>query len=122
MRVEDIMMKDSPTCTVHYTIQDTLEIFAKINSQIIPVVNDDKRLIGLLTKNKIIQILAEGYSFQCPITSFINFNPIFYIQIKILMRLENYCLNIKLDMLQSSIDNCILLVFYLHHKYYLHTT
>ncbi|QOV13066.1 sigma-54-dependent Fis family transcriptional regulator [Viridibacillus arvi] len=77
MRVEDVMMKDSPTCTVNYTIQETLEIFAKINSQIIPVVNDDKRLIGLLTKNKIIQILAEGYSFQYPISSFINFNPIF---------------------------------------------
>lgn len=77
MLVQDFMMKDFPTCSVHHTIQEALLRFAVIHANIIPVVDDNHLLTGILTKNKLIQVLAEGYPFDHQIESFVNTKPVF---------------------------------------------
>ncbi|MEH7249877.1 sigma 54-interacting transcriptional regulator [Neobacillus niacini] len=76
MFVQDIMITEFQTCTINNTIQETIKLFPQMHSQIIPVIDDFGILIGIISKNKIIQLLAEGYPMNYPIKKFINRNPI----------------------------------------------
>lgn len=77
MRVKDLMIKNVPTLYTNDTILDALQCFTKIQSNMIPIVSESDQLLGLLTKSKIIQALANGSSRKDIIEPFISYEPIF---------------------------------------------
>lgn len=77
MLVQEIMSKDFPICGNTDTIQQALQSFARTKSHIIPLVQSDGQLCGILTKNRLIQALADGHAFEHSIRSFINEKPIY---------------------------------------------
>lgn len=76
MLVKDIMERSFQLCTVNTPLRDAFDIFSKNNTGIIPIVDEKNRLIGILTKNRIIKAISKGYSLATPIKSLINYNPI----------------------------------------------
>lgn len=77
MLVADIMTKDFVCCSENHTLHDVLPMFAQVHSNMLPVVNDSHRLIGIITKNKIFKILADQPSFEITITDYYNPRPFF---------------------------------------------
>lgn len=77
MLVKDIMIVDFPTLQQEHTIQDALQKFTTIHSNIIPVTNKEDKLIGILTKNKVIQALASGALQNDTIAQLTNRNPVY---------------------------------------------
>ncbi|MEH7246883.1 sigma 54-interacting transcriptional regulator [Neobacillus niacini] len=64
-------------CTKDQTLRDILPMFLKTNSNILPVVGDTNKLIGVITKNKIFQLLTTQPSFDTTIDPFYTPNPVF---------------------------------------------
>src|SRR5699024_5464211 len=64
-----------------FTIVDTLKTaihgFLHTNAKIIPIVNPDGKLIGIITKNKVFDLLANNTSLNTPIESFYRKRPIY---------------------------------------------
>lgn len=77
MLVNEVMTKQFPICQENDSIQTALKQFSTVKLHIIPVVNKRGQLSGILTKNKLIQALANDTSMQHSIESFINRKPIF---------------------------------------------
>lgn len=77
MIVAEVMTKQFPICQENETIQTVLTHFSTVKLHIIPVVNKQGQLSGILTKNKLIQALANNYSIEHSIEPFINRKPIF---------------------------------------------
>ncbi|WP_218970559.1 sigma 54-interacting transcriptional regulator [Alkalihalobacterium alkalinitrilicum] len=69
-------MKEFKTCKPNDTLGYALQIFSKVNTNIIPIVNENSILSGLLTKNKVIQAMAKGDLLSSIIHPYINYNPI----------------------------------------------
>lgn len=77
MFIQEVMSKDFPVCRNTDTLQQVLQSFARTKSHIIPVVDRNGQLCGILTKNRLIQALANGHAFEHSIISFINEKPIY---------------------------------------------
>ncbi|WP_342514447.1 sigma 54-interacting transcriptional regulator [Sporosarcina sp. FSL K6-1522] len=80
MLVKDFMIKDFPTLFLHHTLQDALLHFANIQTNIIPIIDEQRTLIGVLTKNKLIQALADGLPTSFILESLITREPIYIAQ------------------------------------------
>lgn len=77
MRAKDLMIKNVPTLYTTHTILDALKCFTCIQSNMIPIVSKNDRLIGIVTKSKIIQALANDSSKKDIIEPFISYEPIY---------------------------------------------
>ena len=64
-------------CTKDQTLRDILPMFIQTNSNILPVVDDSNKLIGVITKNKMFQLLTTQPSFDTTIEPFYTPNPVF---------------------------------------------
>lgn len=77
MLVLDLMTTKFQCCTLNDTLRDLLPIFTETHSNIIPVVDDAKKLIGIITKNKILRLLTSQPSFEMTIEPHYHSQPIF---------------------------------------------
>ncbi|MEN1967864.1 sigma 54-interacting transcriptional regulator [Lentibacillus sp. N15] len=77
MLISEIMTTKFVNCTAGTTLQDTLPLFLNSNSNMLPVVNDTNKLIGIITKNKLFQLLVTQPSFDITIDQVYNTKPIF---------------------------------------------
>lgn len=77
MLVQDVMSKDFPVCENTDSMQQALQNFARTKLHIIPIVQSNGKLCGILTKNRLIQALANGYTLEHSIRPFINEKPIY---------------------------------------------
>jgi transcriptional regulator with PAS, ATPase and Fis domain len=77
MLIQEVMSKDFPVCRNTDTIQHALQSFARTKLHIIPVTHNNGQLCGILTKNRLIQALADGHAFEHSIRSFINEKPVY---------------------------------------------
>lgn len=77
MLVSEAMMTTYRCCTKNQTLQDVLPMLTQTTSNILPVIDDANRLIGILTKNKIFKILTTQPSFDTTIETYFNPNPIY---------------------------------------------
>lgn len=64
-------------CLKDHTLHEVLLMFTQTQSNMLPVVNDSNKLIGIITKNKIFQILTTKPSFDMTIDQCYNPNPVF---------------------------------------------
>src|SRR4051794_12717976 len=71
------MTKSFQACCADTPIIGAIRIFSKYNLDIIPIVNEMNILIGIMTKNKMIHAISEGYSLEESIKLLINYNPIY---------------------------------------------
>jgi transcriptional regulator with PAS, ATPase and Fis domain len=77
LQVKDIMTESFQACIVDTPLIDTIKIFSKYDLNIIPIVNENNILIGIITKNKIIDAISNGHSLENSIKLLINSNPIY---------------------------------------------
>jgi transcriptional regulator with PAS, ATPase and Fis domain len=64
-------------CTKNNTLKELLPMFLKTNSNILPVVDDSNKLIGVMTKNKVFQLLTTKPTIDTTIDQFYTPNPVF---------------------------------------------
>ena len=64
-------------CTKDQALRDLLPMFIKTNSNILPVVDDSNKLIGVITKNKVFHLLTTKPSFDTTIDQIYTRNPVF---------------------------------------------
>ncbi|CAM4218261.1 hypothetical protein BAMA_19155 [Bacillus manliponensis] len=77
MLITEIMSTNFSCCKKSDTLYDVLSMFAKTHSNILPVVDDFNHLIGVITKNKIITVLASKPAFHLTIEPYFHSNPIY---------------------------------------------
>lgn len=77
MLISDIMTTGFVCCSKDLTLRNVLPMFSQTYSNILPVVDESHKLIGIITKNKVFQILTTDPSFNDPIDSFYTPNPIY---------------------------------------------
>lgn len=77
MLVKEWMVTDFYSCSKNQTLYDVLPLFKQTPSNILPVVDEHNKLIGIITKNKLFRILIEQPSFENTIERYFNPNPIF---------------------------------------------
>ncbi|AXF55163.1 sigma-54-dependent Fis family transcriptional regulator [Salicibibacter kimchii] len=73
---EAITKSDFESLLITNSLNTALKTFAKTANGIIPIINNDGYLEGILTKNRVIQALANDNQLDQPIQPFINTNPI----------------------------------------------
>ncbi|MEH7009588.1 sigma 54-interacting transcriptional regulator [Neobacillus niacini] len=64
-------------CTKGQTLKDVHSMFIKTHSNLLPVVNESNKLIGIITKNKIFQLLVTIPSFDTTIDQYYTSSPIY---------------------------------------------
>ncbi|MED1785088.1 sigma 54-interacting transcriptional regulator [Brevibacillus fortis] len=77
MLATDIMTKNFVCCSKHDTLHDVLPLFIRTHSNMLPVIDESNRLIGIITKNKIFKILTTQPSFDTTIAEYYHPNPIY---------------------------------------------
>jgi transcriptional regulator with PAS, ATPase and Fis domain len=77
MLATDIMTANFVCCTKDYTLRDVLPLFSQTHSNMLPVINASNQLIGIITKNKIFQLLTTHPSFDTTIEHIYHANPIY---------------------------------------------
>lgn len=77
MLVKDMMTTNFVACRKTDTLQHVSFLFTQTHSNMLPVVNDSNQLIGVITKNKIFQILTTKPCFDTPIEEYYHGSPIF---------------------------------------------
>ncbi|MDQ1005315.1 transcriptional regulator with PAS, ATPase and Fis domain [Neobacillus niacini] len=77
MLITDYMSTNFVSCTMEETLEDVTAKFLNTPSKILPVVNEENVLIGIVTQNKIFRLLASKISFKTNIRDFYIANPIF---------------------------------------------
>ncbi|MFJ8262829.1 sigma 54-interacting transcriptional regulator [Rummeliibacillus sp. NPDC094406] len=77
MLISDLMTTNFKSCTKEQTLNEILPLFTQTQSNILPVVDKDHKLIGIITKNKIFQLLTTQPSFDMTIEQYCNDRPIF---------------------------------------------
>ena len=77
MLVSEGMTTNFFCCSKDHTLHDVLPMFTQTHSNMLPVVDDSNQLIGIITKNKIFQLLTTKPSFDTTIDQYYNPNPIF---------------------------------------------
>jgi len=75
--ISNLMTTNFKSCTKEQTLKEILPLFTQTQSNILPVVDDDHKLIGIITKNKIFQLLTTQPSFDITIEQYCNNRPIF---------------------------------------------
>ncbi|WP_249336740.1 sigma-54-dependent Fis family transcriptional regulator [Sporosarcina sp. Marseille-Q4063] len=73
----DCMTKNFVTCTLGDQLIDLLPKFINTQVNMLPVVDENNRLIGIITKNKVFSLLATRPSFDITIEEFYISNPKF---------------------------------------------
>ena len=74
--VKDYMITDFVSCSKEDTLNDVLRMFTQTASNMLPVVDDSNKLIGIITKNKLLKILTSRPSYDEKIENYYNPNPI----------------------------------------------
>ncbi|MDQ1005299.1 CBS-domain-containing membrane protein [Neobacillus niacini] len=74
--ITDYMSTNFVSCTLEETLEDVTAKFLNTPSKILPVVNEENVLIGIVTQNKISRLLASKISFKTNIRDFYIANPI----------------------------------------------
>lgn len=64
-------------CSKDQTLEDVLPMFTQTHSNMLPVVNESKQLIGIITKNQIFKILTAKPSFETTIDHYFKPNPFY---------------------------------------------
>ncbi|WP_238579083.1 sigma-54-dependent Fis family transcriptional regulator [Neobacillus niacini] len=64
-------------CTKGQTLKEVHSMFTKTHSHLIPVVDESNKLIGIITKNKIFQLLVTIPSFDITIDQYYTSSPIY---------------------------------------------
>lgn len=64
-------------CTKDQTLGELLPMFTKTSSNILPVVDHFNKLIGVITKNKVFQLLTTQPDYDTTINQFYTPNPVF---------------------------------------------
>lgn len=77
MLISDLMSANFICCTKEQTLREVLPKFSQTSSNIHPVVDDSSKLIGIITKNKMFQLLINQPSLDLTIDHFYNKKPIF---------------------------------------------
>ncbi|WNS76169.1 sigma 54-interacting transcriptional regulator [Bacillus sp. DTU_2020_1000418_1_SI_GHA_SEK_038] len=77
MLISDLMTTNFICCTNEQTLKEVLPMFTETQSNILPVVDDSNKLIGIITKSKVFQALASQLSLDMTINQIYNPNPIF---------------------------------------------
>lgn len=77
MLTTDYMSTNFVNCTLEDTLEDVTDKFLHTHSKILPVVNADGILIGIITKNKIFRLLARKTPVDTPIEEFYTAEPVF---------------------------------------------
>ncbi|WP_397538035.1 sigma 54-interacting transcriptional regulator [Rummeliibacillus pycnus] len=77
MFISDLMTTNFKSCTKEQTLNEILPLFTQTQSNILPVVDNNHKLIGIITKNKIFQLLTTQPSFDMTIEHYCNDRPIF---------------------------------------------
>lgn len=77
MLVSDSMTTNFTHCSKDATLHDVLLMFNQTHSNMLPVVDESNKLIGIITKNKIFQMLTAKPSFDTTIDHYYNPNPVF---------------------------------------------
>lgn len=77
MLITNYMTTNFVNCTMEDTLEDVIEMFLNTHSKILPVVNGEGVLIGIVTKNKIFRLLASKELSETRIVDFYIDNPIF---------------------------------------------
>ncbi|WP_170061472.1 sigma-54-dependent Fis family transcriptional regulator [Rummeliibacillus pycnus] len=71
------MKTNFKSCIKEQTIREILPLFTETQSNILPVVNHHGKLIGIITKNKIFQLLATQTSLDLTVEHYYNDRPIY---------------------------------------------
>ncbi|NMD69299.1 sigma 54-interacting transcriptional regulator [Bacillus sp. DNRA2] len=77
MLISDLMSANIICCTKDQTLREVLPKFFQTTSNILSVVDDSNKLIGIITKNKMFQLLINQPSLDLTIDHFYNNKPIF---------------------------------------------
>ena len=77
MLISKVMATQFVCCSKHHTLNDVLPNIIKYNLKILPVVDNFNRLIGIITKNKLFDILATQPSFDTTIGEYYNPDPVY---------------------------------------------
>ncbi|MCM2534281.1 sigma 54-interacting transcriptional regulator [Neobacillus pocheonensis] len=77
MLIADLMDNNFSTCTIQNSILDGLKVFSIMKSEIMPIVNNEGVLIGILSRNRLIKALADGYQLTDPIKPLVNYQPVY---------------------------------------------
>lgn len=77
MFISDLMNTDFICCSKNDKLGDVLPQFTKTNSNLLPIVDSSHKLIGIITKNKLFQLLSSRPSFNITIEKYCNFRPVF---------------------------------------------
>lgn len=75
--ISDLMTTNFVCCTKDQSLKEIHSMFIKTHSNIIPVVDESNKLIGIITKNKIFQLLITIPSFDTTIEPYYTPNPIY---------------------------------------------
>lgn len=75
--ISDLMKTNFKSCTKEQTIKEILPLFTETQSNILPVVNHYNKLIGIITKNKIFQLLATQPFLDRTVAHYYNDCPIY---------------------------------------------
>lgn len=77
MLIADVMTTNFVSCSKDYTIKEVLHVFSQTHANILPIVDDASRLIGIITKNKLFQVLSSQSSMNLKIDQFYNDHPVY---------------------------------------------
>ncbi|MGX9134136.1 sigma 54-interacting transcriptional regulator [Rummeliibacillus sp. JY-2-4R] len=77
MLVTDLMTTDFLCCTQNQTLREVLPMFTQTHSNILPVVDESHKLIGIITKNKIFQLITKNPSMEITINEIYHKSPIY---------------------------------------------
>lgn len=77
MLASDLMTTNFVCCTKDQTLKEVLPMFTQSSSNILPVVDNFNKLIGIITKNKIFQLLTTQPSFDSLIGQCYTPSPIY---------------------------------------------
>ena len=61
MKIKDVMTKDAVTVRASTGIRQIYDIFCKKGIGGVPVVDDEKRLLGMVTKTELLDVLVPDY-------------------------------------------------------------
>ncbi len=75
--VSDLMTTDFLCCTQNQTVREVLPMFTQTHSNMLPVVDEFQKLIGIITKNKIFQLLITSPSMDLTINEIYQKSPIY---------------------------------------------
>lgn len=77
MLITDFMTTDFVCCSKNQTLHELLPMFTQTHSNMLPVVDESNHLIGVITKNRIFNVLTSQLSFDTTIDHYYSPNPVY---------------------------------------------